>query len=207
MGLNRRKVLSVLVLLLLSGSLLGFVANYLFPSAPPPSTAGRLFLETSVGRVVVELDWEAAPGSVGRLVEAVEEGFFDGLCFHSVIPGFVAMTGAFTPNGTYRGGGTSFGVEGEGELPNEEGTVGVVWTKGEGGGSTVLYFNLADNPTLDGEQEGDYGYVVVGRVVEGWEALEALSQVETTTLETAFGEVRFWPVEPVVVERAHLEGG
>src|SRR5260370_17855397 len=62
----------------------------------------RLVLETTHGRVVIELLPDLAPNHVARIKELASQGFYDGVVFHRVIEGFMAQTG--DPTGTGRGG-------------------------------------------------------------------------------------------------------
>ena len=61
-----------------------------------------LVLETTQGRVVIELRPDLAPNHVARIKELAQQGFYDGVVFHRVIEGFMAQTG--DPTGTGRGG-------------------------------------------------------------------------------------------------------
>ena len=67
--------------------------------ADPENT---LVLETTKGRVVIELRPDLAPGHVERIKTLARQGFYDGIAFHRVIDGFMAQTGC--PNGTGTGG-------------------------------------------------------------------------------------------------------
>src|SRR5262245_49209069 len=61
-----------------------------------------LYMDLASGRVVIELRPDLAPKHVARIKELAREGFYDGIIFHRVIPGFMAQTG--DPTGTGRGG-------------------------------------------------------------------------------------------------------
>ena len=61
-----------------------------------------LTLETTKGKVVIEMRPDLAPGHVARIKELVKDGFYDGIVFHRVIDGFMAQTGC--PHGTGTGG-------------------------------------------------------------------------------------------------------
>ena len=66
------------------------------------ATGKTLLLETSQGQVEIKLLPDVAPNHVARITELVESGFYDGIVFHRVIPGFMAQTG--DPTGTGMGG-------------------------------------------------------------------------------------------------------
>jgi len=80
------------------------------PALPAPAAAdwrtvapeNLLVIDTTKGRVLVEMEPRAAPGHVARMTELTNRGFYDGLKFHRVIPGFMAQTG--DPQGTGEGG-------------------------------------------------------------------------------------------------------
>ena len=66
------------------------------------ATGKTLLLETSQGQVEIKLLPDVAPNHVARITELAESGFYDGIVFHRVIPGFMAQTG--DPTGTGMGG-------------------------------------------------------------------------------------------------------
>src|SRR5215471_5194075 len=66
------------------------------------NSENTLTLETTKGKVVIEMRPDLAPGHVARIKELVREGFYDGVVFHRVIDGFMAQTGC--PEGTGTGG-------------------------------------------------------------------------------------------------------
>src|SRR6476619_5660670 len=69
---------------------------------PMTDKDNTLILETSKGKVVIEMRPDLAPGHVARIKELVRDGFYDGIVFHRVIDGFMAQTGC--PHGTGTGG-------------------------------------------------------------------------------------------------------
>lgn len=73
-----------------------------------------LYIDTTQGRIVVELAPEVAPGHVDRIKQLTREGFYDGLLFHRVINGFMAQTG--DPQGTGQGGSDQPDLAGEFEF-------------------------------------------------------------------------------------------
>ena len=62
--------------------------------------ASKILLNTSKGEIVIKLLPEFAPEHVSRIIELVKSGFYDGIIFHRVIPGFMALTGDPLGNGT-----------------------------------------------------------------------------------------------------------
>lgn len=143
----------------------------LYDSPPPQVTDpdGQYFatIRTGKGDIVLELYSDEAPVNVNSLVFLAQEGWYDGVSFHRVIPGFVAQTG--DPSGTGAGGP---GYECDDEIASlgfgEAGVVGIA-TSGPNRGSGQFFITLAPQPDLDGR------YTVVGRVTEGMDVVENLT--------------------------------
>ncbi|MEL0196090.1 MAG: peptidylprolyl isomerase, partial [Rhodobiaceae bacterium] len=78
-------------------------ASFITMSTPATSDTGStLLLETTKGQVEIKLLPDLAPNHVARITELANDGFYDGIIFHRVIPGFMAQTG--DPTGTGMGG-------------------------------------------------------------------------------------------------------
>ncbi len=149
------------------------------PIGPGELTAlpRRLILETSAGTIAVELDRERAPVSVARLARLAERGFYDGLTFHRVIPGFVAQGG--DPRGDGYGGAPGLWLRDEpSPLAYERGVVGIALAGPDTGGSQLFV-------TLGPQHHLDARYTVIGRVRE-LDTLDALvvgSRIERARLD------------------------
>lgn len=126
-----------------------------------------LVIELEGGRVVIRMLPDVAPRHVARIRELAREGFYDGLIFHRVIPGFVAQTGDRT--GTGRGGSGKGRLPAEfSDIPFERGTVGMARTADPDSADSQFFICLAPAPHLNGQ------YTVWGQVVEGMELVDAL---------------------------------
>jgi peptidylprolyl isomerase len=136
-------------------------------SARPDDT---LILDTSKGRVVIEMRPDLAPGHVARIKELVREGFYDGVVFHRVIDGFMAQTGC--PHGTGTGGsGQKLKAEFTAE-PHVRGTVSMARAQDPNSGDSQFFICFADSPWLNGQ------YTVWGRVTEGMENVDTIERGE-----------------------------
>jgi len=143
-------------------------------SGPPPQTIdpARRYLaviETDRGQIQVELLAEAAPQAVNNFVFLARDGFYDGVSFHRVIPGFVAQAG--DPTGTGLGGpGYDLPVE-PSALPFEPGVLAVAKPSAAGSlnNGSQFFFALGREPTLDGKS------TVIGRILEEREVLDSLA--------------------------------
>ena len=125
-------------------------------------------LHTDKGDITIELYPEAAPLAVNNFVFLSNEGWYDNVIFHRVIPGFVAQAG--DPTGTGLGGpGYAFKNEVSEELSfDRAGVVGMANAGPDTNGSQ-FYITLAPATHLDG------GYTIFGQVIEGMEVVEDLT--------------------------------
>jgi peptidyl-prolyl cis-trans isomerase B (cyclophilin B) len=129
-------------------------------------------ITTSKGTIVVSLDANAAPQTVNNFVFLVNQGFYDGLTFHRVEPGFVIQGG--DPLGT-GGGGPGYTVPAEIKLPHVEGAIAMARTsdqvnpKRESSGCQ-FYITLAPTPFLDG------AYTAFGKVTQGMDVVKKIAK-------------------------------
>jgi peptidylprolyl isomerase len=129
-----------------------------------------LVLETTHGRVVIELRPDLAPNHVARIKELAQQGFYDGVVFHRVIDGFMAQTG--DPTGTGRGGsGKNLKAEFS-QAPHERGTVSMARANHPDSADSQFFICFDDAHFLDGK------YTVWGRVTEGMENVDKIKRGE-----------------------------
>ena len=125
----------------------------------------------SGGDVVIRLRPDLAPGHVARIKELVAEGFYDGIVFHRVIPGFMAQGG--DPTGTGRGGSNKPNLKAEfSNSPHSRGAVSMARTPDPNSANSQFFICTDDARFLDGQ------YTVWGEVTEGMEHVDALPQGE-----------------------------
>ncbi len=141
-------------------------------SAPPPMTidpegAYEAVIRTEKGNVRIELLAADAPGYVNNFVFLARDGFYDGITFHRVIPGFVAQAG--DPTGTgFNSSGYDL-VEELNDLPFDEGVLSMAKGGNDVSGSQ-FFITLAPTPHLE-----PAGFTVFGRVIEGLGVLRTLT--------------------------------
>jgi cyclophilin family peptidyl-prolyl cis-trans isomerase len=168
---------------------------------PQPAKAHpRVALDTSKGKIVLELYPDKTPKSVENFLQYVRSGFYDGVIFHRVIPGFMIQGGGFTADMTQKPTKGSIQNEADNGLRNERGTIAMARTGDPHSASAQWFINVADNRSLDhkGKTQAGWGYAVFGKVVEGMDVADAIVGVRTTT-KGPYGDV---PVEPVVIKKA-----
>ena len=128
-------------------------------------------IETSKGKMIIELYPEEAPQAVAHFVKLAKQGFYNGIIFHRVIPGFMIQTG--DPTGTGRGGpGYSFADEISPRLRHDGPGVVSMANAGPNTNGSQFFITLAPTPRLDGK------HTIFGRVVSGQEIAEQIAAVE-----------------------------
>ena len=130
-----------------------------------------LVLETTKGRVVIELRPDLAPGHVERIKTLARQGFYDGVAFHRVIEGFMAQTGC--PQGTGTGGSDLPDLKAEFNAePHVRGTVSMARTNAPNSANSQFFICFDDATFLDNK------YTVWGKVVEGMENVDKIKRGE-----------------------------
>ncbi len=130
-----------------------------------------LLLETSKGNVTIELRPDLAPGHVERIKELAREGFYDGIVFHRVIPGFMAQVGC--PKGTGTGGSDKPDLKAEfNQEPHVRGTCSMARTQAPHSANSQFFICFDDAAFLNGQ------YTVWGKVTEGMDVVDELAKGE-----------------------------
>lgn len=132
----------------------------------------RATIRTSRGEMVVSLLPRIAPAAVSTFASLAEQGFYDGLVFHRVVPDFVIQAG--DPQGT-GWGGPGFAIRDEySRLPFVRGTMGMARSDKDTAGSQ-WFVTHSPQPHLDGH------YTAFGQLVSGWDVLDAIRQGDAIT--------------------------
>jgi cyclophilin family peptidyl-prolyl cis-trans isomerase len=155
------------------------------PAAVAANPANRLTIELSNGgRVVVQMRPDLAPQHVGRIQTLVRQGFYNGLAFHRVIPGFMAQGG--DPKGDGSGGSSLPDLKAEfTAMPYFRGTAAMA--RADSPDSANSQFFIMFGPNLGIEKK----YTVWGRVTAGMDAVDRIAAGEP-------------PAEPTKIVRAYL---
>ena len=135
-------------------------------SKPVLDPENALFLDLKDGRVVIQLRPDIAPNHVARIKELVRQGYYDGLTFHRVIPGFMAQTGDPRGDGT---GGSGKHLKAEfSKTPHVRGTVSMARANDPDSGDSQFFICFDTASFLDGK------YTVWGQVVSGMESVDKI---------------------------------
>jgi peptidyl-prolyl cis-trans isomerase B (cyclophilin B) len=164
----------------------------------PPQTVQKgedltAVMETSCGSFEIALDSSRAPKTVNSFVYLVEEGFYDGLGFHRIAPGFVIQGGDPLGDGT---GGPGYSVDEKppANLAYTKGTVAMAKSSAEPPGRSASQFYVVTAPDAGLPPE----YALVGKVSEGYDTVARIAELATP------GEK---PKQPVLIEEVTIERG
>ena len=175
--------------------------------ASTPALAQKVELDTTAGKIVLQLDAKAAPQTVENFLAYVKAGHYNGTQFHRVIDGFMIQGGGYTSDFTEKP--TRPGIKNEAEqsskagLLNAPGTIAMARTSDPHSASAQFFINVADNkflnyrePTVQG-----YGYTVFGKVVSGMDVVEKIAKAPTGAGGPFPKDV---PVEKVLIRSAKV---
>ncbi len=151
-------------------------------------------IQTSKGTITLRLFRDNAPALTTNFLELARKGYYDGLTFHRVVPGFVIQGG--DPNGDGTGGESATGTgmaDEPGALALHHARGVVAWAKTTAPNSigSQFYIALDELPELDGV------YSVFGQVTDGMDVVDAIAAVPTDAEEQ--------PTELIVIERLRIE--
>lgn len=171
-------------------------------------------LSTTLGDIRIELFPEDAPVSVENFLGYVASGYYDGLIFHRVIPGFVVQAGGHGPDmALKKTTQPPITNESDNGLRNLRGTLSMARRPDPHSATSQFFISLQDNANLDHRDvlthqdtdrsedsayEGGWGYAVFGRVIEG---MDVVDQIATKPRGTVSGQGDV-PVEPIVIRSA-----
>jgi len=182
----------------------------LFPSlalacalaAPAALAAPQVALQTTAGRIVLELDDGRAPGTVANFLQYVRDGHYNGTVFHRVINGFMIQGGGFTSDMREKPTRSPIRNEASNGLKNAAYTVSMARTPDPHSASAQFFINVADNDFLNyrGPTSSGWGYAVFGKVIQGKEVVDKIKTAPTTTR----GPYENVPVQPIVIEKAEV---
>lgn len=160
----------------------------------------RVEMQTSLGRIVIELDDAKAPATVKNFVAYVNEGFYNGTVFHRVIPNFMIQGGGFTADMAQKPTKAPIQNEAKNGLKNARGTIAMARTQDPHSATAQFFINHIDNAMLDYPSRDGWGYAVFGKVTEGMDVVDKIAQVKTGNR----GGHQNVPAEPVVIQSAKI---
>ena len=155
------------------------------------TTKATATLDTNKGAIVIQLFPDDTPKTVENFVTLSRNGFYDGVIFHRVIPGFMIQGG--DPQGTGTGGpGYNFEDEFVSSLVFDGPGILAMANSGPNTNGSQFFITVAPTPHLNGR------HTIFGRVTQGQDVVEAISTVSTDRSDK--------PLEPVVIQGIQIEG-
>jgi cyclophilin family peptidyl-prolyl cis-trans isomerase len=167
------------------------------------TSSKRVKLETTMGDIVIELNEEAAPITVGNFLRYVDEGFYNGTIFHRVIHNFMIQGGGFTVDMVQKPTHSPIPNEAGNGLKNDRGTVAMARTDNPDSATSQFFVNHKNNDALNYIANRKPGYAVFGSVVNGMDVVDKIAAVKRTRK----GPYSNVPVEPVVIKSARVVAG
>ena len=168
-----KKVLVIAIAVAIVAAMVGVIAMVLGKDKAEAGPSNVYYADITIkgyGKIVVELDREAAPITVDNFVNLAKSGFYDGLTFHRIIKGFMMQGG--DPEGT-GSGGSGTDIKGEfaangwkNPISHLRGTISMARANDPDSGSSQFFIVQKDSTYLDGSYAG------FGRVIEGIEIVD-----------------------------------
>ena len=182
----------------LTGLALLFAAVPVALAATGATASPHVTLETSKGKIVLELYPDKAPKSVANFLEYVKAGAYDGTVFHRIIAGFMIQGGGMDASGKMRPTRAPINNEADNGLKNLRGTLAMARTNDPHSATNQFFINTVDNTFLNFKDKSvpGWGYTVLGKVIEGMDVVDAIAAVPVKN--PAEGN----PVEPVLIKKA-----
>lgn len=153
----------------------------------------RVVMETTMGKMVIELWPDAAPVHCQSFAHLVSSGFYDSLSFHRIISGFVIQGG--DPQGTGMGGpGYNIPAEFSDTLKHDRGVLSMARSADPNSGGSQFFICLSRNANV---ANLDKKYSIFGKVVEGLDVVDAMGVVKTAPGDK--------PITPVLMTKVYME--
>lgn len=174
------------------------------PGATEPNVGDKIALiETNLGRIVVKFFPQAAPNHSDNFLKLAESGFYDGVKFHRVIPGFVIQGGdpntKDKPRQTHGTGGPGWSVNAEfNDIPHTPGILSMARSSDPNSAGSQFFVCTGRVPHLDRQ------YTVFGQVIEGMDVVEKIVNLKRDRNDNPLDEnpaimqkvsVASWPLD------------
>ena len=164
----------------------------------------KVRLATTEGDIVLHLDSKKSPVTVANFVQYVNDGFYDGLIFHRVIPNFMVQTGGFDNDLNKKAPRPPIVNETTNKVRNLRGTIAMARSNALDSATSQFFINHKDNPSLD--FDGPYGgYAVFGAVVEGMHVVDEIAKAMQQPKVAKNGQpLKNCPAENVIIISAKV---
>ena len=168
----------------------------------PDNPFPRVVFVTSAGDITVELNRDAAPLTVENFFRYVKKAQYNGTIFHRLGPDFVLQGGGYDKDFQEKPNFGPLVNESGNGLLNDYGTIAMARERDPHTATRQFFFNLNDNSSLNPDN-GDWGYTVFGRVVEGLDVLESMAKLKSLAFDDKTGW-RDVPADPPTIKRIEV---
>lgn len=141
-------------------------------------------LKTTLGDIVIELDYDKAPNTAKNFEDYVKSGFYKGTIFHRVIKGFMIQGGGLEKDMNQKETNAPIKNEADNGLKNDRGTIAMARTMDPHSATAQFFINTVNNDMLNFRSKdlNGWGYCVFGKVVSGMEVVDKIEASKTTTV-------------------------
>jgi cyclophilin family peptidyl-prolyl cis-trans isomerase len=169
------------------------------PLPPEYEVTHRVEIITSLGSIVVGLFGEQAPATVANFLQYVDGGFYSGMVFHRIIPGFMVQGGGFDKDLNKAPTGAPIQLEIIPGLKHEAGILSMARTTNPHSATSQFFICVNKSPQLNGV------YAAFGRVEKGYKVVEKIVSVPTKSADTEQGQMEDVPQIPVIIEKVNRQ--
>lgn len=163
----------------------------------------KVQMDTTAGKIVLELDPSKAPITVDNFIRYVKAGFYEGTIFHRVIENFMIQGGGMDENMRDRPTHEPIKNEANNGLSNLAMTVSMARTNDPDSATAQFFINLVDNQRLNYSSPQNQGYAVFGKVIEGEDVVKKIGKSKTG-VRGYFTDV---PTETVTIQKMSIISG
>ncbi len=154
-------------------------------------------MDTSLGKIKIELFEKEAPISVKNFLDYAKSGFYTDTTFHRVIPGFMIQGGGYTADRKKKPANAAIKNEAANGLKNDRGTISMARTSAPDSATSEFFINVVDNKMLNRPNPDGAGYAVFGKVIEGMDVVDKIVNVKQKNQNVVFQNL---PEVPVVIK-------
>jgi peptidyl-prolyl cis-trans isomerase B (cyclophilin B) len=164
----------------------------------------RVTLQTTMGKIVLELMPNKSPIATNNFLNYAESGFYEGTIFHRVVKGFVVQGGGYTANYEQKSTNPAIKNEANNGVKNLRGTVAMARSSDPDSATSQFFINVNNNGFLDHKSptKNGWGYAVFATVVEGMDIVDIIQDVETGAAGSFSRNV---PIKPISIEAVTID--
>ena len=158
--------------------LIALMAATFMASAQETPAPEYVKFSTNRGDIYIELYRDKAPKTVENFLSYVEDGYYEGVIFHRIVPGFVVQGGGFDAEFNKKATKEPVVNEADNMLPNDRGTLSMARTNDPHSANAQFFINLVDNKALNHTgktHSAAWGYAVFGKVVRGMDIVDSMA--------------------------------